>query len=191
MILWVAVSGRLDIQWFSYKLPLLLLMWPGLMGELNKTVGQGRQGNCPQKHKFPRQWNWLPVGGKNCMQEKNWGLKKKGAPVLALHQISVKHRAYSYVAVAWHSCFNLLWTRLLAVALTGMWASRSVPCYQHTLLIQFWFPVFVAKYCAIGQFSEAGLLEWMPFVIFRARSCERSQCHFWANFLVGVASRYI
>ena len=29
---------------------------------------------------------------------------------------------------------------------------------------------------SIGQFSEAGLLEWMRFVIFRARSCERSQC---------------
>ena len=28
---------------------------------------------------------------------------------------------------------------------------------------------------AIGRFSEAGLLEWMRFVIFRARSRERSQ----------------
>ena len=28
---------------------------------------------------------------------------------------------------------------------------------------------------SIGQFSEAGLLEWMRFVIFRARSRERSQ----------------
>ena len=27
----------------------------------------------------------------------------------------------------------------------------------------------------IGQFSKAGLLEWMRFVIFRARSCERLQ----------------
>ena len=27
----------------------------------------------------------------------------------------------------------------------------------------------------IGRFSEAGLLEWMRFVIFRARSRERSQ----------------
>ena len=100
MILWVAVSGRLDIQWFSYKLPLLLLLLPGLTGELNKTVGEGRQGNCPQKHKFPRQWNWLPMGDKNCMQEKKMGFKKKkGTPVLALHQISVKHWTYSYVAV--------------------------------------------------------------------------------------------
>ena len=28
----------------------------------------------------------------------------------------------------------------------------------------------------IGRFSEAGLLEWMRFIIFRARSHERSQC---------------
>ena len=28
---------------------------------------------------------------------------------------------------------------------------------------------------SIGRFSEAGLHEWMPFIIFRARSCERSQ----------------
>ena len=28
---------------------------------------------------------------------------------------------------------------------------------------------------SIGQLSEAGLLEWMRFVIFRARSHERSQ----------------
>ena len=39
----------------------------------------------------------------------------------------------------------------------------------------------------IGRFSEAFLLEWMPFVIFRARSRERSQRHFW----VGVASRCV
>ena len=28
-----------------------------------------------------------------------------------------------------------------------------------------------------GQFSEAGLRKWMPFVIFHTRSCERSQSH--------------
>ena len=40
----------------------------------------------------------------------------------------------------------------------------------------------------IGWFSGAGLHEWMPFVIFHARSRERSQCHFLTDFLVGVAS---
>ena len=40
----------------------------------------------------------------------------------------------------------------------------------------------------IGRFSEAGLHEWMPFVIFRVRSCKMLQYHFWADFWVGVAS---
>ena len=35
---------------------------------------------------------------------------------------------------------------------------------------------------AIGQFSEAGLHECMPIVIFHARRHERSQRHFQANF---------
>ena len=39
-----------------------------------------------------------------------------------------------------------------------------------------------------GPFSEAGLHEWMPFVIFHARSRKRLQHHFWADFWVGVAS---
>ena len=42
---------------------------------------------------------------------------------------------------------------------------------------------------SIGWFSEAGLHEWMPFVTFRTRSCEKSQHHFRADFWVGVASR--
>ena len=33
--------------------------------------------------------------------------------------------------------------------------------------------------CDIGQFDEAGLHELVPFVIFHARSWERSQRHFW------------
>ena len=39
----------------------------------------------------------------------------------------------------------------------------------------------------IGQFGEAGLLEWMPFVIFHTRSHERSQHHFQADFWVDIA----
>ena len=42
-----------------------------------------------------------------------------------------------------------------------------------------------------GQFSEDVLHEWMPFVIFRARSRERSLCRFRADFWVGVASRCV
>ena len=40
----------------------------------------------------------------------------------------------------------------------------------------------------VGRFSEAGLHEWMPFVIFRARSCKRSQHRFHADFWVGIVS---
>ena len=43
----------------------------------------------------------------------------------------------------------------------------------------------------IGRFSEAGLHEWMPFVIFRARSREKLQRHFRADFWVGFASRCV
>ena len=39
-----------------------------------------------------------------------------------------------------------------------------------------------------GWFREAGLHEWMPFVIFRTRSHERSQRHFQADFWVDIAS---
>ena len=47
------------------------------------------------------------------------------------------------------------------------------------------------RYKAIGRFSEAGLHKWMPFVTFRARSRDRSQRHFRADFWVGVASRCV
>ena len=40
-------------------------------------------------------------------------------------------------------------------------------CY-HTIVLQM-------DSCSIGWFSEAGLLEWTRFVIFRVRSRERSQ----------------
>ena len=43
----------------------------------------------------------------------------------------------------------------------------------------------------IGRFSEVGLREWMPCVIFRAWSCERSQHHFQADFWVGIASHCV
>ena len=45
----------------------------------------------------------------------------------------------------------------------------------------------INSYSSIGRFSEAGL----PFVIFHARSCERSQRHFRADCWVGVASRCV
>ena len=51
--------------------------------------------------------------------------------------------------------------------------------------------VNVTSSLPIGRFSEAGLHEWMPFVIFRARSRERSQRRFRANFWAGVASRCV
>ena len=46
-----------------------------------------------------------------------------------------------------------------------------------------------AKQHTTGRFSEAGLLEWMRFVIFRERSREEVAAHFRADFWVGVASR--
>ena len=39
-----------------------------------------------------------------------------------------------------------------------------------------------SPHIATGRFSEAGLHELMPFVIFRARSRERSQRHFRVDF---------
>ena len=35
----------------------------------------------------------------------------------------------------------------------------------------------------IGRFSEAGLLDWMRFVIFHTRNCKGSQCTFLGRFL--------
>ena len=49
----------------------------------------------------------------------------------------------------------------------------------------------IESFKPIGWFSEAGLHEWMPFVIFRARSRETSQRHFRADFWVSVASRCV
>ena len=51
-------------------------------------------------------------------------------------------------------------------------------------------PKSIHKACraCIGWFSEAGLHEWMPFVIFHAKSCNRSQHPLRANFWVGIAS---
>ena len=48
--------------------------------------------------------------------------------------------------------------------------------------------LWISSARSIGQFNEAGLHEWMPFIIFHARSHERSWCHFQTNFWVGVAS---
>ena len=72
----------------------------------------------------------------------------------------------------------------------------SVATKDMFLLQQKWYlcqlPPMIVVYnqhnLAIGWFSEAGLHEWMPFVIFRARSRKRLQHHFWADFWVGVAS---
>ena len=51
---------------------------------------------------------------------------------------------------------------------------------------------FILYYAsAIGRFSEAGLLEWMRFVIFRERSLREVTAHFRADFWVGVASRCV
>ena len=44
----------------------------------------------------------------------------------------------------------------------------------HNKLTFFWI-FYVFGSCSIGRFSEAGLLDWMRFVIFRERSRERSQ----------------
>ena len=45
-----------------------------------------------------------------------------------------------------------------------------------------------AENSATGRFNEAGLHDWMPFVIFHTRCRESSQRHFRADFWVGVAS---
>ena len=49
-----------------------------------------------------------------------------------------------------------------------------------------WNPTFtttqkIIQHQSVGRLSEDGLREWMPFVIFHARSHKRLQRHFWAN----------
>ena len=60
------------------------------------------------------------------------------------------------------------------------------PKYLFSLL-----SVFVWWTFDTGRFSEAGLHEQMPFVIFRARSGEWSQRHFRADFWAGIASHCV
>ena len=59
----------------------------------------------------------------------------------------------------------------------------NVPLYD----LIFWVSVHLVIYSIIiGRFSEAGLLVWISFVIFRARNRERSQRHFRTDFWVGI-----
>ena len=44
---------------------------------------------------------------------------------------------------------------------------------------------------SIGQLSEAGLLEWMRFVIFRAKKSREVAAHSRADFWVAVPSRCV
>ena len=46
-------------------------------------------------------------------------------------------------------------------------------------------------YKCIGRFSEAGLLEWMRFVIFSRKKSREVAAHFRADFWVGVASHCV
>ena len=76
---------------------------------------------------------------------------------------------------------QLFWQKWLAFCMYNLW-----PHYIHHTTLH-----YTTLHNTIGQFSEAGLHEWMLFVIFRARSRERSQRHFRADFWVGVASRCV
>ena len=59
----------------------------------------------------------------------------------------------------------------------------NVPLYD--LIIWVHVPLVIYS-IIVGRFSEAGLHEWISFVIFRARNREWWQCHFRADFWVGV-----
>ena len=52
--------------------------------------------------------------------------------------------------------------------------AKQTELYENTFLYQKKKKVYESN-LPIGRFSEAGLLEWMRFVIFRARCRERSQ----------------
>ena len=79
-------------------------------------------------------------------------------------------------------------------------ADKSLSSTSH-LSVSFLIIIIIMEICkaptkrrtsiVIRQFSEAGLHEWMSFVIFRARSLERLQRHFRADFWVGVASHCV
>ena len=96
----------------------------------------------------------------------------------------------------WH-----LFTWDLLLIWFSWFIDRFISWFLLTHWLRVWFYAFAliwfchsleAQYAlSIGWFSEAGLLKWMPFVIFRARSRKRSQRHFRANFWVGVASRCV
>ena len=74
---------------------------------------------------------------------------------------------------SWHGLYNIVESELAS------WESKDLtqPCGDHAWSYSVWgfWEQWSHSLCAIGRFSEAGLLEWMCFVIFRARSCERSQ----------------
>ena len=66
--------------------------------------------------------------------------------------------------------------------------------HWHSFFVSFFLYIHtrtIGELTRIGRFDEAGLHEWIPFVIFRARSRERSQRHFRADFWVGVALRCV
>ena len=68
----------------------------------------------------------------------------------------------------------LTWKRSRALVVR-FWRLWSFCTTKGSLMVRCWFFVWL---CAIGRFSEAGLHEWMPFVIFCARSRKRWQRHF-------------
>ena len=81
-----------------------------------------------------------------------------------------------------------IWFSMEAQSAQEMWSTSSSVMKFFLIL---WTHDFDLASNTIGQFSEAGLHEWMPFVIFYARSCERLQRHFRADFWVGIASRCV
>ena len=100
-----------------------------------------------------------------------------------IYTFSYHFRTSNRQAKSGHCCCDLF--RLLSGSKSLM--SRFLCCQKFTGR-QCWYQPLNHP---IRRFSEAGLHELMPFVIFCARCCERSQRHFQADFWVGVASHCV
>ena len=125
-----------------------------------------------------------------------WFVIYIGYLILLLFMIS------HYICLFWHYCCPVICHILViwyycclvigeTVSLWYFWGNKKSGMgnyFSFSGAGENWLRMAKYEFASIGRFSEAGLHEWMPFVIFCTRSCERLQCHFRANFWVGVAS---
>ena len=111
-----------------------------------------------------------------------WGIRSHsvaGSGIFNPKSCGLLRDSFSQCCWEWNFQSKELWSFL-----NGSRACTSTQHHTHTCTPQYCRP----QATSIGWFSEAGLYKWMPFVIFHARSHERSLHHFRADFRVGVTS---